>query len=318
MRTHQSNLSHRAPLLTAVEEQRLLQMASQCGSINSTIAPDLGSKLVDKNDYENHTKRSMLVAFTGSLVGWQEKTDSDTYRVTPETAHAFQQIGEVVDGKITSFQGNPKKTVVLEMVAEGYVNHSPVPIGVNIAGVVPTELGSNGNMYAFIMMPNTTSNEQKVLRARANVTRAELASIGQIAPDTLLHGTAALTNPPEPGQVAPKTTYMVPFGSNMDKFLRQHGSHIGIGIPEFQAIDRSGFNYFNSNEQTIANAIALANQLCAIPLDDMSKFSVHIERADAPSWTTELGVSDNGATNRMTHKYNTFLKIGYSIQHTEK
>lgn len=315
MRTHQANLSQRAPLLSAVDEQKLLMMAAQCSAINSTMAPNLGSKLVDKNDYESHTKRSLLVPFIGSLVGWQEKTDSDTFTINPDTVHAFQQIGEVVDGKITSFEGNPKKTVVLEMVSEGYVNNTPVPLGVNISGVVPTEQGANGRMYAYIMMPGTTTTEQKILRARSNVTRAELESIGEIVPGDLTLGVAAVDTR-EPGESETKKIHMVPINSTLDLFLRKHGHH--IGIDDFSVVDNSGLKYYNSNDATIGNAIALAHQLTAIPLDDMTKFSVHIERADAPSWTTEQGVIDNGATNRMTHKYNAFLKLGYSIQHTEK
>lgn len=299
---HPDHFSVRAPVLDELDQKRLAELAKNCATVTSNIG--LGSKLVGKNDFERHTKTSILMGINGSFKGYADGTDSAVYRPDPAASHIFQQIASVVDGKPT-YVGDPSKTVVLEMTIESVASKAPAPIGVNFPNVVPTEKGTNGREYAFIILPEEHSSPNKVIRAQSNITREQLASIGALNVDTLLDGTLFFNG---------DDNTIVPVGCNLDNFLREHGKHIGI---DFAAIDQSGHLTYKANQKTIGDAIDLAKSITNIPLDDMRKFEAVFERSDAMTWDVKEGIADNstGASARMTNKYPVWIKVGFALQH---
>lgn len=300
---HIEHFSHRAPVLEDLDMRRLAELASQCVTISSNIGA--ASRLVGKNDFERHNKKSLLMSINGSLKGWADGIDSAVYKPDPAESHIFQQIASVVDGKVT-YTGDVTKTVILDMTIESVCSAAPVPIGVNFPNVVPTQVGSNGKMYAYIIMPHQSGEVNQVIRKEANITRAQLASIGAINVESLRDGTMAMHG---------TDLVFVPFGSNMDLFLREHGKAIGA---DMSGVDSAPVGVYKAKTSTIDDAIEYATELTNLPLDNMLTFEAQFERADALSWDDKTGVADNaGASGRMTNKYPVFVKVGISYQNAD-
>lgn len=212
----------------------------------------------------------------------------------------------MVDGKVV-YKGDESKTLILDMTIDEVQSHAPVPIGVNYPNVVPREAGPNGKMYAHVILPNSTFAPNKVVRSRANVTRDELAIAGSIDVKTLLKGTFVQDGVNDGMR-------LVPVDSNMTRFLAQHGSKIDVDVTQ---VYDSGYPCYNLKPDAVGDAIALANKIQNIPLDNMRNFQATFERADAHSWTEKEGVCDNGNSQRMTNKYPVFVKASFSLQHTQ-
>jgi hypothetical protein len=213
----------------------------------------------------------------------------------------------MVDGKVT-YKGDESKTVILDMTIDEVQSHAPVPIGVNYPNVVPREAGPNGKMYAHVILPNSSFAPGKVVRARANVTRDELLSVNKIDVKKLLNGTYV-----EEGDL--QGMRLVPLESNLTRFLEEHGHKINVDISEAH---KSGYPCYNLKADVIGDAIALANQIQNVPLDNMRNFQATFERADAHSWTEKEGVCDNGNSARMTNKYPVFVKASFSLIHANE
>lgn len=300
---HIEHFSQRAPILEQMDMIKLAEIASKTVTISSNIGT--GSRLVGKNDFERHNKKSLLLSINGSLKGWADGIDSAVYRLDPAESHIFQQIASVVDGKVT-YTGDVSKTVILDMTIESVSSAAPVPIGVNFPNVVPTQVGSNGKMYAYIIMPHQSGEVNQVIRKEANITRAQLASIGAINVDTLLDHTLAIHN---------TGTTIVPIGTNMYNFLWEHGKDIGIDLSKQ---DPGPYGMHKFTDQAIEDAVGLAKQLTNLPLDNMLTFEAQFERADTLAWDDKTGVADNnGASGRMTNKYPVYVKVGISYQNAD-
>ena len=90
-----SQFSHPAPILSELNKQALFEIAQSCVTVgkdkNGVNAP-VGSKLVDTNDFADHTKVTVTMKINGSLEGYEGGTDSPVWRPDPENMHIFQQI----------------------------------------------------------------------------------------------------------------------------------------------------------------------------------------------------------------------------------
>lgn len=92
-----SQFSHPAPILSELNKNSLLELARECitvgkdkTGVNSNTL--VGNKLVDTNDFADHTKVTVTMKINGSLAGYEDGTDSAVWRPELDNMHIFQQI----------------------------------------------------------------------------------------------------------------------------------------------------------------------------------------------------------------------------------
>jgi hypothetical protein len=89
-----SQFAHPAPILSELTKRDLLELAHSCVTVDRKSGPvaPIGTKLVDTNDFSEHTKVTITMKINGSLEGYEGGTDSAVWRPELDNMHVFQQI----------------------------------------------------------------------------------------------------------------------------------------------------------------------------------------------------------------------------------
>lgn len=255
----------------------------------NSINPSLVNSTIKLSEHLKPITRKYLISFESSLNDLAAEPDRATWTPDNGSHHIFQSrtrySSEAGAQRMDTPQGNLKNVLLIGMKIKKVHSNFPCELGVKVSGAKGNYYLANGERYAYTMFPgeNNGNLDEIVVTTNPYVNSEYLRAFPGFTGDKLSNNIIDV-----PGENFKYVDCQHP----IIEMLKENSETLQLDISPDDLVDE---RFYKVSSSVVDGCIdRLKNELQEnLPLIDLSKFNVSIQRPYETSWDDVNGPCDN-------------------------